>query len=139
MNLQTIFGLLLYSDEPQRIIKSSGIGVNQHSPLNWHIKNGDFVYLDDLSWASKQFDKSLSSWIEELSEEEMTKFIDALFSILLSDDFDPLAVPNRNYIKMFTSIRKCLKDMDEETKDMLIEVLKRFVDAAKNNILNSND
>jgi hypothetical protein len=40
---------------------------------------------------------------------------------------------------MFTSIRKGLKDMDEESKDMLIEVLKRLVDAAKNNILNSND
>ena len=135
----SIFGVLLYSDEPQRVIKSSGIGVNQHSPLNWYIKNGDFVYLKDLSWATKQFDKSMSDWVEGLSEEEMTRFIDALFSILLSDEFDPLAVPNRNYIKMFTSVRKVLKDMDNETKDMLLEVIKRFVEATKNNILNSND
>ena len=38
---------------------------------------------------------------------------------------------------MFTSIRKCLKDMDEETKDMLIEVLKNdeITDKLINNML----
>ena len=135
----SIFGVLLYSSEEKKVIKSAGIGVNQHSPLNWYIKDSDFVYLKDLSWASKQFDKSISTWVEGLSEEEITKFIDALFSILLSKDFDPMAIPNRKYIKMFVSVRKGLKDMDEESKKMLIEVLKRLVDATKVSILNSND
>ena len=113
--------------------------MNQHSPLNWAVKNGDFVYLKDLSWSSKHFDKTISNWINNLNKEQKIKFIDGLFATLQNSDFDPMNIPNKNYLKMYSTIRKGLKDLDEETREMVVEVFKKLVYYEKLNLLNSDE
>ena len=135
----SIVGMLLYSREEYKVIKASGLGMNQHSPLNWAIKNGDFVYLKDLSWSSKHFDKTISNWINNLNKEQKVRFIDGLFSILQNSDFDPMNIPNKNYLKMYSTIRKGLKDLDEETREMVVEVFKKLVYYEKLNLLKSDE
>ena len=131
--------MLLYTRESYKVIKSNGIGINQHSPLNWNIKNSDFVYLKDLSWSSKHFDKTISNWINGLTKEQKVKFIDGLFSILQNSDFDPMNIPNKNYIKMYSAIRRGLKDLDDEAREMIVTVFKKLVYYEKLNLLNSNE
>ena len=136
----SIVGMLLYSKEVINIVKSSGIGVAQHSPFNWYVKNGDFIYVSDLSWSARHLDKTISSLIDGLTKEEKIKFIDSLFLILQSNNFDPMNLPNRNYIKMFNSIRKGLKEIDEDKREIIIDVLKKLIHYEKENLLNnSND
>ena len=136
----SIVGMLLYSQEKLNVVKSSGLGVAQHSPFTWHVKNSDFVYVDDVSWSSKHLDKTISNLVNGLTKEEKIKFIDSLFIILQSNDFDPMNIPNRNYIKMYNSIRKGLKEIDEESREIIVDVFKKLIQYEKENLLNiSND
>ena len=135
----SIVGMLFYTKEDYKIIKSSGIGVNQHSPLNWNVLNNNFIYQKDLSWSSKHLDKTLSNWLDNISDIKKKEFIDALFSILLSDDFDSKYISNKNYLKMINALRKGLNNIDKDSKDMIIDVLKKLIEQKKLNILNSNE
>ena len=134
----SIFGMLFYSKVDYKVIKSSGIGINQHSPLNWNIQDSDFIYQKQTSKASKHLDKTVSNWLESIDDKKKKDFIDALFSILLSDDFDGKYLSNRNYLKMINGIRKGFNNIDKETKEMIIEVIKLLIEQEKITLLNSN-
>ena len=131
--------MLLYTREPYKVIKASGIGVNQHHPLNWHVKNGDFIYLDDLSWSSKHFDRTISNWINDLDKDKKITFINTLFDILDKEDFKAEYITQRKYITMYNTIRKGLKNVDSETKEKVMYVFKKLVYYAKLNLLNSDE
>ena len=137
----SIIGMLLYTKEDVKIIKSSGIsGVDQHSPFNWHIKNSDFIYLKDLSWAAKNADKVITDLVNGLTRKQKIKFIDSFFSILQSNNFNPLDIPNRNYVRMYSAFRKGLKEIDEESREIIIDVFKKIIQYEKDYLLNnSND
>ena len=136
----SVIGMLLYTKEDVKIIKSSGVsGVDQHSPFNWHVKNGDFIYLKDISWAAKNVDKVITDLVENLTKKQKIRFIDSLFSILQSNNFNPLDIPNRNYVRMYSSFRKGLKEIDEESREIIIDVFKKIIKYEKEYLLNSSN
>ena len=135
----SIVGMLLYSREPYKVIKASGIGVNQHNPFNINFKKNDFVYLNDLSWSSKHFDKTISNWINNLEKDKKITFINTLFDILDKQDFKAEYISQRKYITMYNTVRKGLKNVDNETKEKVMYVLKKLVYYEKLNLLNSDD
>ena len=134
----SVVGLLLYSREEYKPVKSSGSIVNQHSPLNWQVKNGDFVYARDLSWSSKHFDKTISNWINNLDDEKKVVFIDTLYSIFDNDSFNAMDITNRKYITIYKMIKKGLKKVDPEKRKVVIDVFKELAYCEKINILNSD-
>jgi len=135
----SIVGMLLYSREQYKVIKSKGIGINQHNPLNWNIKNSDFIYLNDTSWSSKHFDKTISNWINSIDREKKIAFINALFKILDDQNFKAEYISERKYLTMYNYVRKGLKDVDKETKEKVMYVFKQLIHYEKLNLLNSND
>ena len=134
----SIVGLLLYSRENYKAVKSSGSFINQHSPLNWQVKNGDFVYSRDVSWSSKHFDKTISNWMNSLSDEKKVIFIDTVYTILNNDNFNAMDITNRKYLHIYKAIKKGLKKVDEETRKVVIDALKELAYYEKLNILNSD-
>ncbi|MBR1416721.1 MAG: DUF2974 domain-containing protein [Bacilli bacterium] len=122
----SIVGMLFNSIEEYKIIKASGRGFNQHSPLNWLVKDSEFIYLKTRSRTSKIIDKRVSNWIDNLSKEDKIKFTECLFEALDKGGFDAMFISNRNYLSMIRAVRKGLKNVDEETKDIIIEIVKRL-------------
>ena len=135
----SIVGMLLYSRESYKVIKASGVSINQHCALNWHIKNSDFVYLNDLSWSSKHFDKTISNWINSLDKKRKEDFINALYEILENENFDAKKIGEGKYLSIYNTIRKGLKNVDKETKEKIMYVAKRLIYYERLNILNSDD
>lgn len=131
----SIVGTLFYSDEPYKVIKASGIGPAQHTPVNWLVDKDKFVYLDDTSIATKHFDSAVSNWLDSLSVDERINFVNALYKVLSDNDFDAINIPEKKYFKIYSSVRKGIKNLDEETRTMVIEILKRLAYYEKLNII----
>ena len=131
----SIVGTLFYSDEPYKVIKASGIGPAQHTPVNWLVDKDKFVYLDDTSIATKHFDSAVSNWLDSLSVDERINFVNALYKVLSDNDFDAINIPEKKYFKIYSSVRKGIKNLDEETRTMVIEILKKLAYYEKLNII----
>ena len=132
----SIVGTLFYSDEPYRVIKASGIGPAQHTPVNWLVERDEFVYLDDTSKMSKRFDSAITNWLDSLTIDERISFVNSLYKALSDNNFDALNITEKKYFKIYSSFRKSIKDLDENHKQMIMEILKRLT---FNDNKNSND
>ena len=136
----SIVGTLFYSDEPYKIIKASGIGPAQHTPINWLVDKDSFIYLNDTSIASKHFDSALTKWINSLTLDERINFVNGIYKVLNDNNFDAINISEKKYFKIISSLRRGMKSLDNETRTMLIGLLKRLAYYEKLNIIkNSNE
>lgn len=56
----------------------------QHDPYSWEIRDGDFIRLKEITEGSCLVDRTIKTWISELSPEERRAFVDTVFDILRS-------------------------------------------------------
>ena len=121
----SIIGVLLNNDN-YKFVKSDGIGMEKHTPLNWHIF-GEFFIEDEQSSSSKSLHESTNKSVEKLKDEELNIFIGNL-----SRFFDNNNIKTINDLKdkkardVFEMINQ-IKNVDEKTKKQFIEVLKVLI------------
>ena len=116
--------MLAESDEKYTVIKSSGIGLLQHNLYKWEIEHGELVVEDNIHNRTRIFDRTVNEWIEGLDQESRQKFVDALYDIITSCDADNRVDFLANFIKNAAQIRKTLRELDEETAQMLKEIVR---------------
>ncbi len=80
----SVVGMLLEHEEPYSVIKSKQIGLMQHDPYSWEVEVKDFVYVEERSSDSKIIDKALKTWLEGMTLEERSDFVDAVYDVLTS-------------------------------------------------------
>jgi hypothetical protein len=135
----SIVGMLLYSDNDYKVVKSNAIGIMQHSPFTWLLNTNGFLYLNDRNWDSKYFDKAISTWIEGISLKEREEFINTLFNILAKVDFNKIDISKTsNWLNIYMVIKKGEKELSPENKKMLIIVIKKLKQAELKYLLSKN-
>jgi hypothetical protein len=136
----SIVGMLLYSDNDYKVVKSNAIGIMQHSTFTWLLNKNGLIYLTDRKWDSKYFDKAISSWIESLSLTERETFINTLYTILNKVDFNKIDVSKTsNWLNIYKAIKNGEKELDPETKKMIITVIKKLKQAELKYLISKND
>lgn len=75
-------GVLFENETEMDIIKSRSVMMLQHNPLEWVIKNNDFVYVKKRTFTSRYLDKSVNSWINSLDEIQRERFTQIIFNEL---------------------------------------------------------
>ena len=53
------------------MVESRTIGLAQHNPYTWLVRDDGFLIADDIRSGRKFMDKALNQWILSLSQEEM--------------------------------------------------------------------
>lgn len=124
----SVFGLMLEREENYRVIRSDGTGLTQHEPYTWQIRGREFVPGGELNEHSLFLDKTLTAWLEGLSNEEREDFFDSLFEILMQENANhPKDVLRpQNILAALKTIR-----VEEGKRRMLSGVLQDLVDTAK--------
>ena len=87
----SVVGMLLEHDENYTVVSSRQNGILQHDALSWNVLGGKFVHLKNVSEESKRTDKTLNTWIRDISPEQRAQFSDALYQILSSDNAKTLS------------------------------------------------
>lgn len=119
----SLVGILLENHEYYHVVKSNGVGgIMQHDPFSWEINKDDFVYLDNLSNKSKYINKTLNTWLSQISDEKRKQFIDSIFNILNSTNSETITDIALNWKVNFPIILDALKNMDPEEKVLIMEL-----------------
>ena len=120
----SVVGILMWHAEPFMVVESDGVGVLQHNPYSWQVMGGHFIMLAERTRESHLAEKTLKSWLADLSAEERKRFIDGVYSVLSVSD-------GRNVADLFEpknvrAILRAVSSMDEETKSAIFDVFKRL-------------
>ena len=80
----SIVGNLLEHMEPHTVIKSKKIGLLQHDPYSWDVKQADFIHKEHMSGGSRFVDQATTAWLAGMTPEERNKLADVIYDLMTS-------------------------------------------------------
>lgn len=126
----SVVGLLLGHEEEYIIVKSTGIGLLQHDTYLWEVERNHFVYLEKVTDASRFLDYTLKEWIASMPPEKREKLVDTLYTILTDTNAKTVKELGENWVGSTVSILKSLRNLDDETRKVLIEAIRALAKGA---------
>ena len=125
---QSSFVGVLFSNETEmQIIKSRNVMLLQHNPLEWLVKNGDFIYLKKRAFSSKYLEKAINSWINSLDEKERERFTEIVFGELDKLEAQDFKAFLKGILKQIKPLYKAYRHLDKEDKKLLFHVAKQLI------------
>lgn len=118
-----IVGKVFYPTAKYKIIKSDGVGIQQHDMLNWHCEGNFLCEAEDYTEDSKIFFKSVNEWYENVSEPSRQRFIDTLIEIYRASGYKNNFDLMNNKINATKNMLAEYNKLDKETKAVVKKVL----------------
>ncbi|MEY8353494.1 DUF2974 domain-containing protein [Lachnospiraceae bacterium 54-53] len=123
MPQSALIGMLLEHHETYVVVKSRRIGIMQHNPYSWLVKDDDFEYLEEIDPMAVYADRTIREWLGSLSDEKRELFIDTLYSVMKATDarfFSDLTVDRRSKARAALS---AIRGIDEETRHFVLQTV----------------
>ena len=96
----SVVGMLLEHEESYSVIKSRSTGLLQHNGFSWEVMGGSFIKLDSISEESKLIDRSMKSWLAEMSYEERATAVDSIYEAIAATNAKTLTDLSQDKIKI---------------------------------------
>ncbi len=122
----SLVGMLLENHENYRVVESSTFGVLQHNPYTWLLEGDRFKKVDDVYKGKKIMNQSMNEWILRLNDEQLSIFINTLFYVLEGADKKTTSEVTLDWKKSMLGMLVAVKNIDEETKDMIKRIILQF-------------
>ena len=130
----SVIGLLLQNDDNYRVVDSSSVGLLQHDPFTWKIKNGDLQFTKRLARDSAILDRTLDQWLDGLDDEKRKRFVDTLFEVLGASEIGTLQELKANWRKAAGDTLTVMKETDADTRRFILNILGLFAKVASSNL-----
>ncbi len=123
----SVVGLLLENNLNHNVVRSENEGLAQHDLMSWNVYRNRFIRCASVAESSINLDKTLTSWLSELSEEDRKTFIDALFKPL--DDADITTIDELGTLSVdnFKALHEAVKQLSEEQQAALKGSASKFI------------
>ena len=129
-----VIGMLLEHRENFEIVKSNSLGLLQHDQFTWEIEGNHFIYIEHLTKNAKFTDKTLSDWLNQLSEEERERFVDALYSVLSANNLTSIDDFKAEWQTAIPATFHALTQLDGDTKKFILHTLKKLASMGIKNV-----
>ena len=120
-----IIGLLLSSSANQRVIKSSQISIFQHDGFSWEVSRNRFLPAE-LSEISRLIEKSLSDWLNQMSEKDRRSFTEIIFSLFESTGAESFSKISQQKLKSADAILNAMRKMPKEKQQEILSFLQQL-------------
>lgn len=130
----SMVGMLFESNMNFQVVESWTFGLLQHDPCTWKVEGARLVRADSLRESRLKMDNTLNEWILSLDEEQLKTFVDTLFQVISASQADNLIDFTAEWKRSMNGIVSALKEVDEETVDVLKKVIKALFDIAGENM-----
>jgi hypothetical protein len=123
----SIVGILLQHEEPFSVVYSSKkTGIFQHYPMTWEVETTGFKRLDGVNNGTQFFDKTMHTFLEGLSEDDLLLFVDTLFNTVQAGGAVTLRDLFKSPAKTLSAIHKFNSETPSETKKQVETMIKAF-------------
>lgn len=120
----SLVGMLLYTEGDYRVVESKTLGIAQHNPYTWLVKDDDFRMVDDIRPGRKFMDQTLNEWILSLDQTQMHIFVDTLYGIVQASETDNLIDFTAHWFQNMQKIGKAISGVDEETARVVMQIMR---------------
>lgn len=124
---ESVIGMLLKTEVPVKIVESSAVFVEQHAGCSWQVDGDDFVYVEELSLASKALDKATDDMIREASVEQRKDMVDGFFSLLDQGGIKTVSDLQKINVQKAKELLNLVKTLEPEQRTHMEEMLKMIV------------
>lgn len=124
----SLVGMLLQNQENYEVVQSSSFGLLQHNPYTWSIRGGRFVKAKDVYRKRKMKNDIINQWILSMDENRLKIFVDTLYQLVSASQVDTLLEFSADWKNCVTAIFNAMKELDEESRKMLWEIMKTLVE-----------
>lgn len=125
-------GMLLRHSKDYIVIDSKNKFLMQHDSTSWIIDDNSLKKAE-LSDFSKKVEKGIITWLNQLNDEKREMFVTGLFGILNKAEIHDLNEIREAKISSMIKILKETKNMDKETRNMILSYLKDFYGILRSN------
>lgn len=123
----SVVGMLLEHGESYEVVKSTSRGFMQHDGLSWQVYRNGFVKLDERSKESLVIDKTISTWIMGLDNEQRVAFVDAVYELLTNAGVNNLSDLEHYNPSMFNIMVKESFGMEPKKARMVRRILRALI------------
>lgn len=129
----SLVGMIFESGMYFQVVKSKTFGLLQHDPYTWLVTGNHLVRADRLYERRQQMDNNLNEWILSLNEEQLRTFVDTLYQVITASQADNLIDFTAEWKKSINGIIAALKEVDEETVEVLKEIVRSLFEITREN------
>lgn len=129
----SLIGMILQSQEEYEVVECASIGLLQHDPYNWRVHGNHFKQMKDVRRGQKLFNETLNDWILSRNDEQMEMFVETLYEIAEAANAKTLIEMAEEPGKSVNGMLDALREIDEETKDKLKEIMKALLEIGAEN------
>ncbi|MEA4899996.1 DUF2974 domain-containing protein [Desulfitobacterium sp.] len=133
----SVIGMLLEHCEEYKVVDSSQTGIMQHDAFTWQVKGAHFIYEEDLTQGSLNFNNAIRAWVDQLSLKQRAQFVDALFEILQATGAKTFGELSKEKLTMANTMIKTYKNMDTVTQAQLKNSIEIFFKESQKALRNS--
>lgn len=134
----SIFGMMFEHEEDFTIVKSNQKGFMQHDIYSWEIDRTSLVRLSHTTNLSVFFDHTLTQFAAGMTEKERKEFTEGVFYLLNSTENTTFNQIKQNIISNSGTILSSVKNLDSETRSLILSSVLNFIKCAKNNFSDIN-
>lgn len=107
----SIVGLLMEPVINPIVVKSTAVSVRQHNLATWCVEGNNLITVEDVSATAKFIDKKLKENISKMSDEELSTFVEDLFSIFEASGAITLSELKKSGLKGLQAMTKKVSDL----------------------------
>lgn len=122
----SLVGMLFEKDIRYQVVESRTFGLAQHNPYTWLVDEGSFRLAEDIYESRKLKDDALNEWVLSMDEQQIRTFVDTLYQVIIASEADNLIDFTADWKKSMTGMIGALKEVDDQTRKMLLEMVKSF-------------
>ncbi|MFH1513248.1 MAG: Mbeg1-like protein [Bacillota bacterium] len=123
----SVIGMLLCYHPDYLVVQSDAVGLLQHDVFTWHVLDGAFQQMEELSLSTRVTSEAFHRWLDLRTEEERRFMVEVIFRIVSGigrDDVSPLLEDFKgSTVKMFSAFSKLDPDMRNRAVKMFAGLL----------------
>lgn len=132
----SIIGRLLEHDEKYIVVKSNEKGIMQHDIYSWEVLGTKIVRSKEITKESQLVDNMLRNWLKNTTTEQRKNFVNILYELLISTEATKFSDLKTNKVKNVSNIINAYKNIDEEQKKEIKQMVNLLLSSAKNSFTN---
>ena len=127
----SLIGMLFERDMHYRVVESKTLGLAQHDPYTWLVRDDHFVEAQDIYERRRFMDNTINEWILSLNEQQLRLFVDTLYQVISASGAEDLITFASDWKKSMNKVVAALKEVDEQTTRILKEIMKSLFEIAR--------
>lgn len=118
----SIIGMLLDTDVPLRVVKSSASGILQHDALTWQVLRNRFVEAS-LSDMGKYINKALDAWVAGMDDATRRSLIETVFSMIEATGMETFGDISEQKWKSAEAMLSAAANLPKEKQQELLRMI----------------